>query len=142
MPKPLPDYIPGEIRDQIASGGYAGVIEYGEHIGLKRGARLLDVFGGTNPKLRPYKMLADYAGITLDEIVSLMLSGRIGPFITELAEKENLSISKLSKRIGVSDDFLGKRIRGGVYTNGLSNYIEVAQALGWSLDKLAKSCLR
>lgn len=141
MPKPLPDYIPVEIRDQIISGGYTGVMEYSEHLGLKP-ARLLGVFGGNAGKLRPYVNFADFVGITLDELAGKMLSGQLGTFIEETARRHGVSVSKLERLANVSDGFLEKKIKSGIYTNGLQGYIEVAHALGWSLEKLAKSCLR
>lgn len=140
MPRPTPDYIPGELRDHIASLGYSGVTEYTEHIGLNR-ARLLKLFSGNQARLRPYFNFCQFAQISLDEMASLMETGKISTLILRLSEKHNCSINHLEKISNVGQGFLRLRMRGDGNMNGLQSYIEVAKALGWSLDKLAKVCL-
>lgn len=141
MPKPTPDYIPGEIRDQIAALGYSGVGEYSEHIGLNR-VRLLSVFAGPSSTLRLYKALADSLSVSMDELKSLILSGELEAEVTALAKQQGISLNQLSMRLGASHTFLARRLRAGRNPNGLQSYIEVADALGWSLQKLTEMCLR
>lgn len=141
MPRPTPDIVPGELREEIARLGYAGIMEYSEHIGLNP-QRLLSNFAGKHSKLRPYVALAEYAGITLDQLAGKMASGEIGSFIEQLAKRDGISVRALSLKIGASENFLHQRIKGGIYLNGLQGYIEVAHALGWTLDRWAKVCLR
>lgn len=141
MPKPVPEYIPGELRDQIAVLGYSGVMEYSEHLGLNP-QRLLSVFGGKHTKLKPYWNLSRRAGMTMDSLAEAMINGRLESIVSALCKKENRSIRSLSISIDASDSFLSARLRGEKGLNGLQAYIEVAQALGWTLEKLAENCLR
>lgn len=141
MPKPTPDYIPGEIRDQIAALGYSGVTEYSEHIGLNR-VRLLSVFAGPSSTLRLYKALADALGVSMDQLKSLILTGQLAEAIAALAKRRGVSLNQLSMQIGASHTFLARRLKSGCNPNGLQSYIEVAEALGWSLQKLTETCLR
>lgn len=140
MPKPTPEYIPGELRDQIAAMGFSGVLELSESVGLSR-TRLLRVFGTNHGKLIPYYNFSKFAGVTMDELAALMVSGKMGDLIDRVAKEKNLSVNAMEKVICVGEGFLKNKRTGKCTANGLRTYIEVANALGWSLQKLTEICL-
>jgi len=140
MPRPTPDDIPGEIRDQITALGYSGIMEYSEHLGLN-GQRLLTIFRAKHSALKVYVRLCKRLGITLDALAEIIAAGELQSLLQSFAAKEQKSLRQLSVELGASSGFLAEKIR----TPGLgmlTTYIEVSQVLNKSLQEFAEILLR
>lgn len=140
MPRPTPDYIPVELKDQAAAMGLTPKT-FAEHLGFKPN-RFYSFFGTPHSKLKPYIQICNAAGITLDELAIILRESKFEQLINQLEEKtDTKSVPVLARHLGISPEFIYQRVRNpGV--NGLGSYIEMAEALGWSLDTLADICSR
>jgi len=139
VPKPLPDYLPGEIREEITLLGYSGILDYTEKkLGLKR-TRLVSVFSGKHTRLRQYKALADFLGLSLDALALLEAGGTLPKVVLKKCQALQIPLVAAERATGCS--WLTHKVSGQYSGSGLKTYTEVAAALGWSLEKLAKVCL-
>ncbi|GEM_PF-3748708 len=139
MPRPTPDYIPEELVKKAAALGFTPKT-YAEHLGF-RPNRFYGFFGKPHSKLKPYLLICRAAEINLDELAQILKESKFEKFIEDLQVKTGISgVGLLARSIGVSDGFIYQRIKNpGV--NGLGSYIEMSEALGWSLDTLAGLCI-
>lgn len=140
MPKPTPDDLPGEIRDLIAAHGYTGAGELGEHLGLSH-QRLLTVCRSKKAGLKIYIRLAGRLNLSLDQLVSRIEAGELPGLIEKLAQRERKSLRQLSTELGASPSFLSEKLKKPE-AGALKTYIEVAQALNWSLQYFSEVLLR
>lgn len=141
MPRPTPDYIPKEFQEFVAASGLTPK-EFAEQKGLNP-RRFYSLFGGANLTLRPYIKIADAAEISVDDLAMAITTGRFVEIIETLKEKLHCkSPSELARLLGVSDNFILKRIKTSNDLNGLAQYKEVAERIGWTLDKLCRTCHR
>lgn len=140
MARPTPDYIPPELKEQAAKFGLTPYT-YAQHLGLHKN-RFYKFFGTNHSKLKPYLLICKAAEIELDELAVILRDGKFKKFIENLQKKTGQdSIGNLARALGISDGFIYQRINNpGV--NGLGTYIELAQALGWSLEQLSDICSR
>lgn len=142
MPFPLPDYTPDEIRERIEAlrrtGWKGGLTNYSEMIGLSTN-RLNHLFGHSrHPHLVFCREVATFAGISLEELV-VIAQKRTFPKLVEqvMWSKQIKTVADLERRANVGRDAIAKRLIDQDRWASLYEYKEVADALQWSLDKLA-----
>lgn len=137
--RPTPDYLPEELVNQAASLGYKPKA-YAKSLGLHEN-RFYGFFGSPHSKLKPYLQICQATSITVEELAEIISSGEFETFVNTrlLPATETSGIRACAKKIGISFDFIYDRINSPAL-NGLSAYIEMAQILGWDLDKLVQIC--
>lgn len=112
---------------------------FAEHLGLHPN-RFYSFFGNPHTKLRPYIQIANEAGISLDLLATILKENQFGELVESLQTKTaTKSIPALAKALAVSDQFIYQRVKNRGLS-GLGAYLEMAQTLHWSLDRLAKVC--
>lgn len=148
MPKPLPDYTPPEIADEILrlqkeGISVRGLCDYSQLKGMTRN-RLIHLFGSErHPQLLTFFELASFAGLTLDEFVTIVKEDRFAEFIEQLLWSKQLSnIAQLEREANLGRDSIRRRLNGYEGWSALLEYAEAAEKLGWSAEKLARWIFR
>ena len=130
------EYIPDEIRDQAIALGYSGVNTYTAALGLNE-KRLYKFFSATHKRLRPYFNLANFCGITLDELLKIIESGKLTEYIERIKTERRIdSTMGLERMADVGPGFIRSLLRGTISANSFNNWNEVAVSLDWTLHKL------
>lgn len=143
MPKPLPDYTPPEIADEIQSLGLSGLTHYSMMKGMTRN-RLVHLFGSErHPQLLTFFELSRFAGITLDEFIAVVKENRFNEWIERLLwSKQLANVAQLEREANLGRDSIRRRINGYEGWSSLLEYAEAAEKLGWSAEKLARWIFR
>lgn len=142
MPHPLPEYTPDEIASEIEALGLKGLTHYSLHKGLKRN-RLIHLFSSDrHPQLKSCYDLSRFCGITLDELARIAKNGEFPDFITTvLWSKQIKTVTDLERQAGLGRDVIRQRLTYPRWQAFLE-YAETAEAIGWSLEKLAQHLFR
>lgn len=143
MPKPLPDYTPPEIAAEINALGLGGLTHYSLMKGMTRN-RLVHLFGSErHPQLLTFFELARFAGITLDEFITIVKEDRFPEFVERLLwSKQVANVAELERQAGLGRDSIRRRLNGYDSWSALEEYAEAAEKLGWSAEKLARYIFR
>lgn len=138
MSRPIPDYIPGRLKDDATAAGYHSIKDYCVARGFQ--PQWAYKFFQTPHKnhLQPYCQLAwNVLDISLDELAKIIESGSLGNSL----ELKNLSISQASKLSGLSDSKFRQLLDDRYPICSLWKYRDNAVKLRWSLDSLAKTVI-
>lgn len=147
MPKPLPDYLPAEVRDFLTPKDGQPVIALNELALDKKlsNNRFYAFFGGSHLRIRPYKRLADWLGLTMDDLRNEVEIGKIKQHIlNELASREECKgweVRDLARHLQTSDQWIYNRY-SEAHSYTLDNYKEIAEVFGWTIEKLVSVCLQ
>lgn len=142
MPMPLPAYVPREIADEIAAGGFAGLKDFALSKGMSA-TRLNKLFSTANhPRLMTWVKIARYTGITLDELYKIAKGGKLDRLIDRLQWERGLNLARLEAEIGLGRDVLRARVSGYESIEQLEKYADTARRLNWTLEELAAAMLR
>lgn len=141
MPWPIPDYIPDELKAEIYRNGFKYVEPYAEHIKVDR-QQIYNIFKGSPKPLQRYKCFAEYAGITMDQLVEMAFSegDELDRLIENLLEKKNISVHKLEIESGLGKNGI-KNIREKRFRY-LRSYFDLSKAIGWSLERFSEVRLK
>lgn len=141
MPKPLPDYLPDEVKLILMSSGTT----MKDMAPKKTSSRLYSFFGGTHLRIRPYKRMAEWLGISLDEMRMAIQTQTLKKLVQEKVASDphcgNWGLREISIYIQSGDDWILDRYREKS-NHCLDSYKEVADLLGWSIDKLVTVCIQ
>lgn len=144
MPKPLPDYTPPEIAAEIErlrrSGiPLSGLTGFAEYKGLSRN-RLNHLFGSKrHPQLRTYYDLSRFADVSMDELMAVIRNQDFSAWVDRLLwSRQIANVAEFERQVGLGRDAIRQRLNGYDSWSALEDYADVAEKLGWSLEKLSQ----
>ena len=141
MPRPLPDYLPPEVR-AWAENNETHLKDLACAKQLHR-ARFYSFFGSSHIRVKPYKRLAEWLGIDLDALRLLIEQRKLEQAIKAKFEDPKVKESnhrELAKFIGATDGWIYNRYTETQNTC-LDGYNAVANVFGWSIEKLVSICI-
>jgi hypothetical protein len=102
------------------------------------------MFKGDQERMRPYCLLADYSGLTVDDIVIKIRKREMSKFIeslkVELSKRTGAEINglELARTSGVSDGLLRKLAKDNGDLGGLKSYVILAEFTGLKIHQFRK----
>jgi hypothetical protein len=132
----MTDKIPPALRTAIEGKGhtiksFSLLLDYGENW-------IYQLFEG-NSALTRYERLADFTGLSLDELVEIITAAQVSAWFAQM-KKDGIFTSTydLAKKISVSKGFLNSLAEDSGKLNGIYPYVLLAEKAGIELEKLRR----
>jgi len=135
MPRPMPDYVPVEVRDRLAARGL-DLQGLALQMGCSR-TKLYSYFSCSHSQVVPYKVMAKAFGLTLEELNRYIKQGKFAELLEEKASKMGCdSTTEVARKLRLSPSLILQLRSGKLKGDSLDSVGEIATALEMTIDEL------